>query len=214
MLKKCWGIILWGILFMALGWGLFNLEIYYRYIVIGRERAFSQDVPEYLMKLKKLQSVIENKKLQERLPEIQKEFYSRLSDYDKSLIQASRPENILYFPILGAFYILAAFGLICKKEISRKFIKLLTIISTLGSFYFSYILLNMLNKAVSLINIAGGIDCFLERTNPINLCNSYFRVGELKFNIIEFWLPVIPWLLFTIVVIWYFSREKIKEQFR
>ncbi len=215
ILKKSWGIMLWGIFFIVLGWGIFNLQVYYQRGFQGRARALSYDIADYNAKLKQAHSAVTNVELQKQLPQIERTFYSNLNNFENALIFAGSMKNVLYFPIMGTICILTGVGLIFRREIARKLVRVLSIILTIGNLYLVYIVIHMSQQAVPLINAMSGLECFLKNTSPITLCNSYYYpVNLLQSNLIFYLQIATPLILFSTLVIWYFSRPKIKEQFR
>lgn len=214
MLKKCWGIVLWGIFFMALGLGIFNAEIYFKRMAHGRERSFSQDVPDYIVKLKQAHRTVTNTEVQAKLPLIEKELYSRLHDMEVALSKAIKFKNILSFSIIGGLCIFSGIGLIFRREIARRLVLSLSIVLTIWFFYLMSLVENITGAAVKLVFWNTAIDCFLENKIPINLCNDDLTFGKFTTDHILYLQLVICWALFSGTAIWYFSRKKIKEQFR
>ncbi len=217
MLKKCWGIVLWGLVFLFLGIQIFSLQVYYARGVDGREKSFSSEIPQYFAKLELIKKNTANIDVQKQFPQLENECSTRLITFQNLLRKAHVFK--FYFPIVGIICILAGLGLILRIEIARKIAGILPVILTAGSLLTINIALDLNRDGGRLGKIDSAINCYLKNEASVPACGTYLNDEDFKIHdsktYLEASLPIaVAGILFSGIAIWYFSRKKIKEQFR
>lgn len=213
MLKKSWGIILWGLIFLFLGWQTFDVQTYLIRGVQGRTEFFNAEVPQYSVKIEQLKKNTANAEIQKQLPYLENELSTRLNTYASLLTKAKLMTKFL-FPLTGILLLATGLGLIFRIEMARKIAGVSAIMLMFGSLYIMHTGISFPQDGGRLGKIDSAINCYLENKPSLEACAAYLTNKDSKIYL-DAYLPIaLTGILFLGVVFWYFSRKKIKEQFR